>query len=121
MLTYVYICVLSTLRWPSIACIHRRSAPFSNICVAIACRNRWQLPLSMPADLRYGNTAIVDAAHRQARHAVHRQEQRLTVGSYQHVRPRMVQIPRKPPQQLHRRPVTYTRYRLSAAEIKRDG
>lgn len=59
MLTCVYICVDSTLRCPSIACIHLRSAPFSSICVAIVYRNRWQLPYSIPDTRRYGTTAFV--------------------------------------------------------------
>ena len=39
-----------------------------------------------------------DAARRQARHAVHRQEQRLTVGRDQHLRPHVVQISCQLPQ-----------------------
>src|SRR5262245_26073385 len=42
--TCVYMAVVSSLAWPSIAWMKRMSAPPSNISVAIVCRKRWQLP-----------------------------------------------------------------------------
>ena len=72
---------------------------------------RHRVPEQVAAALFYARRSQVrhhrhrDAAGRQPRQAVHRQEQRLTVGDAEHRRAHIMQITRQPPQRPLAQPI----------------